>query len=64
MPTTPHLNATDTTYMSPTNEEFCRINNADEDNQNDIFATMNSRLFILLNNYKFTIRSKIFESTV
>ena len=47
MPTTPHLNAIDVTYMSPTNEEICRSNNADEDNQIDIFNTMNSRLFIL-----------------
>ena len=47
MPTTPHLNATETTYMSPTNEEIRRNNNADEDNQIDIFNTMNSRLFIL-----------------
>ena len=40
MPTTPHLNATDTTYMSPTNEEICRNNNADEDNQIEIFNEM------------------------
>merc|ERR1719376_819262 len=43
MPTTPHLNATDTTYMSPTNEEFCRINNADEDNQVVMLNAMKSR---------------------
>ena len=47
MPTTPHLNTTDTTYMSPTSEEICRNNNADEDNQIDIFNAMNSRLFII-----------------
>merc|ERR1719376_101674 len=40
MPTTPHLNATYTTFMSPTNDEFSRNNNAYEDNQVDIFNTM------------------------
>ena len=47
MPTTPHLNATDTIYMSPTNEEIRQSNNADEDNQINMFNEMNSRLFIL-----------------
>ena len=47
MPTTPHLNTTDTTYMSPTNEEIRQSNNADEDNQINMFNEMNSRLFIL-----------------
>ena len=49
MPTTPHLNTTDTTYMSPTNEEIRQNNNADEENQINIFNAMNSRLLL----YKF-----------
>ena len=47
MPTTPHLNATDATYMSPTNDKICRNNNADEENQIHISNAMNSRLFII-----------------
>ena len=47
MPTTPHLNATDVTYMSPTNEEIRQNNNADKDNQIDIFNAKNSPLFII-----------------
>ena len=45
LPTTPHLNATYTTYMSPTKEQFCADNNVDEDKQIEIFNTINSRFF-------------------
>ena len=46
LPTTPHLIATDTIYMSPKNDRFCADNNVDEDKQIEIFKTINSRFFI------------------
>ena len=45
LPTTPHLIATDTNYMSPTKEQFCRNNNIEEDKQTKHFNTIYSRLF-------------------
>ena len=46
LPTTPQLIATDTTYMSPTKEQFCADNNVDEDKQIEIFNTINSKFFV------------------
>ena len=46
LPTTPHLIATDTTYMSPKNEQLCTNNNIEEDKQTKHFNTINSRFFV------------------
>jgi len=53
LPTTPNFIATDTTYMSPTNEQFRPNNNNDEDKQFDIFNTINSSR-IEMRNYEFS----------
>ena len=45
LPATPHLIATDTTYMSPTNEQFCSRNNVEKNKKIEIFNTINSRFF-------------------
>lgn len=64
LPTTPHLNATDTNYMSPntTNEEFCRNNAMDDDKQIDIFNSMNNSR-IDIRSYEF-VAPTVNESTL
>ena len=46
LPTTPHLIATDTNYMSPTNDRFCADNSFVENKQIDNLNTINSTFFV------------------